>query len=1308
MASRGRAGLRADGHSLRDTLSVHGTIRLGSRRKTGQLDLIVTDQAIGGQADWRGMSGAAVFVHDFLVGVVARAAPTGNELVAVPVAAALGEHPVRLAEFTSSAAERQRARDVLDRLGLSTQLSSARRRPYLDTITELAADCRDLRGREQELRHLRSWLQSRTPYGLWTGMPWAGKTALAARLAADPPPDVDVVCFFASSARGANLGRLWQSVTDQLAALVHQSAPFDGNAAFDELWRQATQASRDAGRTLLLLIDGVDELQDRRSVTELLTRLPHQPPAGAHILLFTRSHPDLENAVPGAHPLRSGECDRVDLDPSPEARHLRKRARIDLETVLDEGGAALRALLLIARVGPMSEPDIRQAIGWPDAATDQGALHRALTSGPSGRMLRRDSVRQGRARFIIGHDTLRAGLLERADPGVAETDLHRLLTLADTFAARDWPDNTPDFLLEGYPLLLAQGGDTSRLTATILSPRWQELAQARTRTALTAAATLQDALATMLTDPPVDLAAMLLLAGHLAEINPPRHQHDDWLIEAWALVGELEYAEHLASRLASAAERAAAFAALTDQALDQLDRDRAVGLIDRALAAVRDMAAIPGAPDQVSLLLRLQRLARRLGRISAAAEFGNGAWALLPLLPADQHPEPWLNAAENAATEGDIERIRTIVAIMSKQPLYAEARRQLAVAAAAAGDAELAAVLQNAPSHSGPLPSADPSPEPLPDELTATSSADESRADPRKPARPRPPDEPLARIRSLIRQGDYAQAAELIGRYQPQSATILDVLDAGTLQITSAAAEAAEAGGRAAIPVVAAAQSYVHRHDISAELEWDCRVGGGTFGANDALTEPAGTFLADITEVAASHGQLADVLRLAPVNAHPAARTSEFSAFALGATRAGHADTAARLLAAIRSHSEGSNYAACYQIARCWAETDQWREAVDLVRDYRATFEPSIVRATAALTAIRQGDLPDGLSILMECISAPGLAFDADDLLASAAIAAAETDHWILAAKLAADVESVLRLVQLQADLAATAQQAGDPDLAKLIIDDAFADAATLTEPAEHSAALAAIAVAVLASGEPASARKILFRAARALADVPPDDQAPGLLDLAEDAYETGDGDLGQSLLRQAAAAARRIADQYQQADHLAAVAVAAYRSGATELAAPLVSDLASRSPAVIPGTVADLVAAAAQAGDTAAATTTLTVIKTSPPNSIAPPGVRESEHLSQIAATAARAGLWREADEALAALPSEHRINALAELASIVSAEHPRRARQWIAEGLVLGVTPRLLAAAARLEPSLAPAAASILLARSRALLPPTPTAQH
>ncbi len=1338
---RYQGGRRDSGHPFRDTVTVQGQVQLGSYHKTGMLDLTVSSVSGTRQIDWKGLSGAAIFVYGSLVGVVVTARRGRDRLTGVPIAAVLTQRTLRFPEFTASLADRQAVMGVLARSGITTRTVPARRRPYAATIQELAARCPDLLGRDAELGRLGKWLRSATPYALWSAAPWAGKTALAARLAADPPPGVDVVAFFISRARGAQAGKLWAAVADQLAALLYEQVQ-DGDLEFEQLWRRVCQASRAAGRTLLLLLDGMDEFEERSTASSLLARLPYDPPPHAHVLLLTRPNPDPTRAVPPDHPLLdAARCDQVDLDPSPHALGLRDRARLDLETVLDEGGTPLRALRLIADVGPLGEQETFQVIRGPDSVVDDGAVHRALTSGASGRLLS-PGPRARRTRFALAHDTLREELLEHADPEAAETDIARLLVMADQYAAQGWPEDTPDFMLDEYPSLLAHRGDMRRLTATTLSPEWLDLARSRTNTVLSAAAALRRALTAIAGDPAADLATLLLLAGQLDELSPPPSYHTASFVTAWAQAGELEYAEHVALRLIEQAERGRKLIDLAAMAADAGSRDRAVHLLDRAAESAPrahagptggdggrrhapDTSGVhargpggspePGEPAEppasdkgpvLDFFLRLQQLAVRLGRVGLAREAGEEIWSLLPLLPPAGHLGRWVFAIECAAAIGDVARVNLGIIRLARIPQPVSLKRRLDEAVGALGSEELASRLQAIPVYAGS------STEPGSSNMAARAREEATPDSPpasQGPASQRPAlsaagaagtaADPFDAIRAAISAGAYPEAAALIDEYQHPVTHVLDLIEGGEARVVSAAKRAAAAGGRAAVPVIAAAERYVRCRELKAELEWTSSV-GGAFPVHGIMDEPGGTFLAEIVEVAARHGQLEEVLRHAPVSSDLATRTQDFGALAVGAARSGLHDVADRLLDGVRDH--GPPTGACYEVARCWAQTDRWRDAIDLMSDFSPSPERSHVTATAALTAIASGDLQDGISLVLQCAGVETLAWDADDLISAAATTAAEADHWPTALDLAETLDDGRPRAELWAELSVIAHDAGDHAVADHALERAFRESRELPLPADRARALGGCAAAAFRRGDLAAGGEALGQAAQDVQGLPDEGRTDCLLDLAAVAAQLGDEARVTSLLHQAAAAARLIQAAESGTERLAAVAAAACAAGPPPLAASLLAEVADSPHLSSLTSVGELVTVAAKNHHETEALRLLRRFAAVRAPEHFLPYSPERRRASHVAAIAAGAGLWPVIDEALAVLEPHARKDVLAELAAGVRGEAPKRAHRWICQAFLLGISPRLLAAAAKLDPNLALPAVRIFLARSHASVSP------
>jgi hypothetical protein len=93
------------------------------------------------------------------------------------------------------------------------------------------------------------------------GGPWAGKTALLAEAVHALPPEVDCVAYFLTRPTGdADRERFLAAVVPQLAWLLGEDPPSAlDEHVFRQLWEQAGRRAADAGRQLLLFVDGLDE-----------------------------------------------------------------------------------------------------------------------------------------------------------------------------------------------------------------------------------------------------------------------------------------------------------------------------------------------------------------------------------------------------------------------------------------------------------------------------------------------------------------------------------------------------------------------------------------------------------------------------------------------------------------------------------------------------------------------------------------------------------------------------------------------------------------------------------------------------------------------------------------------------------------------------------------------------------------------------------------------------------------------------------------------------------------------------------------
>ncbi|MFJ3582754.1 hypothetical protein ACIPPS_11035 [Streptomyces sp. NPDC090127] len=465
----------------------------------------------------------------------------------------------------------------------------------------------DVRGRDGELAELEAFARSHESYRWLIGPPGSGKTALAERLAAHPPGDVDVVSFFASGASGGQTMRFRQEVHDRLAALLGESAPpLSRPSTLDGLWARACARAEASGRHLLLLVDGLDGNHESPPIAALL---PAATSSHGHVLVLSRVLPRIPEAVPRSHPLRDERrCPRVWLSASPLATVLADR---DARTVL---GA-------LAVGGPQTADDLEAVLAARGGGMDAHEARAVLRTVPSGLLVSRGDPDSSQERFDLADDALRRETVAAIGPAEAERHRGALRAWAEQFARRAWPDDTPAYLLDHYPAVLVAGPDIAALAALPSperialwqrraghpAPAWQEITDVLNVLAATEADSLGEACVLAmrryrLTERP----------GHVSFGFPPA------LPVAWAEQGEWSWAECLASviwhsvRAYTGMAEAAARLGDTERAHRYVARARAIALDDQAggvwnapsLAALARTAHACGARTTALELLR--------------------------------------------------------------------------------------------------------------------------------------------------------------------------------------------------------------------------------------------------------------------------------------------------------------------------------------------------------------------------------------------------------------------------------------------------------------------------------------------------------------------------------------------------------------------------------------------------------------------------------------------------------------------------------------------------------------------------------
>nr|WP_272491816.1 trypsin-like peptidase domain-containing protein [Streptomyces cupreus] len=487
-----------DTATWRDSDQIDGVIPLGSSVKRGRLLLHRADGRRLEARDWSGFSGAGVVCEASAVGVVVESAHSGA-LEAVRLATVIGAYEPRAEGEREPEPSATAARQLLASHGVLPQTLSGteRRRPaYEAMLRQYAARCAELTGRDRELTDLLTFATGPDPYLMLVAGPWAGKTSLVTHFATGSHPALDVVSFVISRRDGQmRVQQFHRAMCDQLAALLGEFPPAEPDAAaFLSLWGRAM---RIPGRSLLLLVDGLDE-NDYRELAEpsIAAQLPTTLGPTAHVLVTSR-HSDLPLDVDGNHPLRT--CRRQTLTPFPAAKSLLLRARQELDHLLTEPLPRTVLTTMTAAGGALSNRDIASIVN-DSPLTIRRTLERQLS--------RVVEPRPGTpTRYTLAHDTLAAAVQEDLEP---EEFTHTRTAIDDWalgFATANWPDDTPDYLTEAYPTLLLTEG-AGRTLAALASPARRALLRRRTDGDLAALSELSNAARLLEAAPDCDLTLL--------------------------------------------------------------------------------------------------------------------------------------------------------------------------------------------------------------------------------------------------------------------------------------------------------------------------------------------------------------------------------------------------------------------------------------------------------------------------------------------------------------------------------------------------------------------------------------------------------------------------------------------------------------------------------------------------------------------------------------------------------------------------------------------------------------------------------
>ncbi|MFD1364976.1 hypothetical protein [Actinoplanes sichuanensis] len=488
---------------------------------------------------------------------------------------------------------------------------------YLEQVRRIAPPV--LEGREQELAELAGFClePSRGLYVWWQAGPWAGKSALLSTFVLDPPETVrsrvQVVAFFITARLAGSDTRaaFVAAVTEQLGALTGQPPPTIPDEGLREAWlldllAQAAGACTARGMRLVLLVDGLDE---DRSTAEgvhahsIAGLLPGSPPAGLRVVVAGRPNPPVPDDVPDWHPLRDPGIVRR-LSASAYARDLQRLGKAELKRLLKGRDIEQDLLgLLTAARGGLSGPDLQELTGT-GLLEIEDVLHTV-----AGRTFTRRNTEwdpdTGPEVYLLGHEELQlaaTGYLGQSRLAGYRT---RLNAWADEYRVPTgsrpaWPTGTPDYLLRGYPRMLAATGDAARLVSLVTDPDRHDRMLDLSGGDAAALAEITTCQNLVLAAPDPDLEAMLKLCIRRTNLIDRNTNIPIDLPAVWAALGQMPRAEALARSIIDPERQARALVAVVAAVADT-DPDQAATVADsiadpywQAQAQVAMVAAVAG------------------------------------------------------------------------------------------------------------------------------------------------------------------------------------------------------------------------------------------------------------------------------------------------------------------------------------------------------------------------------------------------------------------------------------------------------------------------------------------------------------------------------------------------------------------------------------------------------------------------------------------------------------------------------------------------------------------------------------------
>ena len=597
----------------RDACQIVGRVPVLSNTKEGTLELITDPPARdldSNRSPWEGMSGAAVWVNDRIIGIVSKH-HSSDGLGRLSVTPLL---PRGQSESLGVLADLLSASEVKARLTDTVSISAS-----ASTAAGYSAQLRDIApavlvDREAEVAELTRFFASGQAYAWWQAGPWAGKTALSSWIALHPPIGISVISFFITSrfAGQADSNAYTDSLIEQCAVIAGQvwSVPDTTSARNRErlrLLEAAIERTKKEGRRLVLIVDGLDEDRTIRAgpdpLPSIASLLPRRVPDSLRVLVTSRPQPALPDDVPPDHPIRA--CVPRMLNPSPHAKNLETMARWELGQRLNSGDRNQIDIVafVAASGGGLTKSDLAELMQVPtySVAALLGTEFGRTIGGRSASDLTKETSSTDQA-YVFTHETLRQ-IAETHLAGDLEPYRARIRSWAQLWAGYGWPLKTPRYLLRPYGLLLATAGEVDTLASLAVDLKRQDRMLHSDGTDANALDEIVRCQQLLLAQPESNLLTLGRLAVAQFRLHSRNQDFPPVLSAVWMILGHSVRAEQCARAIADPVKRAAALAEVA-AAIQKSEPERSRLLV---ADAERGALAIQNVPEQVEALAQVMR-----------------------------------------------------------------------------------------------------------------------------------------------------------------------------------------------------------------------------------------------------------------------------------------------------------------------------------------------------------------------------------------------------------------------------------------------------------------------------------------------------------------------------------------------------------------------------------------------------------------------------------------------------------------------------------------------------------------------------